>query len=181
MTTLLEKPTLLDAMPGGIETSEKRGQAKLVASTKLPVDGLENPVFKKMGIKFGPPDEDDPLFCEAELPAGWKLVPARDSSYWSYVTDETETIRASVFYKAAFYDRKARISPEKRIKIEVDYETCSAHVVVGTRIIRKFTHTDAYEVYGLAVKWLNEAYPLWNGDDSDYWDNPDQIKEYAED
>jgi hypothetical protein len=59
-----------------------------------------------LGFTFGDPDPDDPLFMPATLPEGWKREPA-DHDMWSYVVDDLGRQRAAVFYKAAFYDRKA--------------------------------------------------------------------------
>lgn len=93
------------ATPGGIEAQEARGQSDLVASANLPKQGpwIDLAV---MGITRGK-DIDD-LFCEATLPAGWKKVPT-DHSMWSDLVDETGKKRAAIFYKAAFYDRRAHL------------------------------------------------------------------------
>jgi hypothetical protein len=46
------------------------------------------------------------------LPPGWKVVPT-DHSMWSDLVDAKGEKRASIFYKAAFYDRDAFIRIEK--------------------------------------------------------------------
>ena len=103
---------LFGGNPGAIESQEKRGQDQVVASsgTTLPVDGSNTPEIAALGIKFGDPVEGDPLFRHAELPDGWS-VKATDHSMWSDVVDANGKAKASIFYKAAFYDRRARISP----------------------------------------------------------------------
>lgn len=94
--------------PKDILRAEARGQKELVASTKLPTDGSESPEVQALGIVFGEVDPADPLFREAALPAGWKLVEDKHSM-WSHVEDDRGVRRASVFYKAAPYDRRAHM------------------------------------------------------------------------
>ena len=104
-----------------IEMSEKRGQAELVESTLLPTDMRgERAKFEKVGFKFGEPAQDDPMFVEATLPAGWKKE-RTDHPMWSKLIDEHGRERAMVFYKAAFYDRSAYMSLSNRFKIEGPY------------------------------------------------------------
>ena len=64
-----------------------------------------------MGIVFG--KEVDDLFVEVTLPAGWKKE-ATDHSMWSKLVDDKGRERASIFYKAAFYDRDAHINITQR-------------------------------------------------------------------
>jgi hypothetical protein len=54
---------------------------------------------------------DDPLFCRVELPAGWRKVPT-DHPLWTDLVDGGGKVRAKIVYKAAFYDRYARVSLE---------------------------------------------------------------------
>lgn len=107
--TATEHPLIkLVTASGGIEAQEAQGQRQLVGSTQLPVKGNHDPKFAEMGIIFGASTPDDPLFCEATLPAGWSKR-ATDHSMWSEIVDEIGKVRASIFYKAAFYDRDAFI------------------------------------------------------------------------
>lgn len=104
-------------LPGGIEASEARGQAELVGSSVLPAEmGDQRPAFEALGFWFGERVEGDPLFIHAELPAGWSKAPS-DHDMWSYVLDDKGRKRVSVFYKAAFYDRRARMSLARRYDI----------------------------------------------------------------
>lgn len=92
---------------GYIENQEAAGQRQLVNSDRLPVDsGGTDADFEAVGFTFGPPDEHDPLFRPATLPEGWKRE-GSDHSMGSYVVDPLGRRRVSVFYKAAFYDRRA--------------------------------------------------------------------------
>ncbi|MEU9208498.1 hypothetical protein AB0D27_11225 [Streptomyces sp. NPDC048415] len=101
--------------PGGssqaIAEQESAGQAQLVNSECLPTDlnSDEQATFEALGIVFDGPVQGDPLFQYAYLPEGWTKRPA-DHDMWSYVLDELGRRRVSVFYKAAFYDRRAHMN-----------------------------------------------------------------------
>lgn len=96
--------------PGAIEAQEARGQEELVDSTQLPtVVRGDKAVLEAEGVVFGEPLPNDPIFCDATLPEGWAKRPT-DHSMWSELVDATGTVRAKIFYKAAFYDRKASMS-----------------------------------------------------------------------
>ena len=101
----------LGATPGAVIEQERIGQLELVASNQLPSDGLlgaNRARWEALGLKILDEGTDDPLFCRVQLPAGWKKVP-RDHALWTNLVDETGTVRAEIRYKAAFYDRDARI------------------------------------------------------------------------
>jgi len=107
---------IISATPGGIEAQEAAGQCWLNENSLLPKDGglngnntwsdLERLGFKRTG------DYDD-LFYNVEFPTGWKLVPTEHSMH-SNLVDERGRIRGRVFYKAAFYDRRASVTLNKR-------------------------------------------------------------------
>lgn len=108
---------LLDGLDGGdgsgvIERMEKQGQVELMHSDRLPTNGNNgdrdsvDEQYLALGFTFGEPDPADPLFRPATLPDGWKRE-ASDHDMWSYIVDGLGRRRVSVFYKAAFYDRKA--------------------------------------------------------------------------
>jgi len=103
---------LMGRNPNAIEAQEARGQHELCTSTQLPMK-IQPPEGKKLletaGIVFGEPSKDDPLFCAVTLPEGWQVRPT-DHSMWSELVDKEGTVRASIFYKAAFYDRDAFLS-----------------------------------------------------------------------
>jgi len=106
------------AMAGGsavgvIEAQEVQGQRELVASTQLPVkiNSGERKTLEKAGVVFGPPTPGDPIFCDCTLPKDWMLQ-ATSHPMWTNLVDETGKVRATIFYKAAFYDRDAFINIE---------------------------------------------------------------------
>lgn len=94
-----------------IEASEARGQRELVASSVLPrqFNWCTREEFEALGFVFGEDVADDPLFRNATLPDGWRRE-GSDHAMWSYLLDQHGRRRVGVFYKAAFYDRKAHMS-----------------------------------------------------------------------
>lgn len=98
-----------------IERQEARGQAAFIASGLLPVEygyGSSPEQLEAMGIVFGDIVEGDPIFQQATLPDGWSIKKT-DHSMWTKLVDDQGTERASIFYKAAFYDRRALIHVNK--------------------------------------------------------------------
>lgn len=101
-----------------IESMEAAGQQQLVNSSVLPVEarGLVSyafdadgwPEFEALGFTKGEGVEGDELFVNATLPDGWTRQ-GSDHSMWSYIVDNRGVRRVAVFYKAAFYDRRAHM------------------------------------------------------------------------
>jgi hypothetical protein len=89
--------------PGYIEGMEAQGQRELVASARMPISA---PWEDLIALGFVPGDNADDLFRDCSLPPGWSRQPT-DHSMWSKIVDSEGTDRVMVFYKAAFYDRKA--------------------------------------------------------------------------
>jgi hypothetical protein len=101
--------------PGGsdraIEEQERAGQTQLVSSDRLPtqLNAGTDADFEALGFVFGEPDPADPLFRPAQVPDGWTKEGA-DHDMGSYVVDQHGRRRVTVFYKAAFYDRRAHMT-----------------------------------------------------------------------
>lgn len=175
------------ATPGGIEAQEARGQRDFVASTTLPkqCNGCTREQLEAMGIVFGK-DEDD-LFIAATLPAGWKKE-ATDHSMWSKLIDDKDRERASIFYKAAFYDRSAHIDLSNFYRTRNRYLDTNGkegagrpstiqHLVVnanGETLLD--AGTAGYEDYAAqetcdkkCVEWLASNAPDWRNPLA-YWD-----------
>lgn len=91
-----------------IEAMEAAGQRQLVNSDRLPTNsgGSGDVMYLALGFTFGDPDPSDPLFRPATLPAGWTRQ-GSDHAMHSYLLDQHGRRRVNVFYKAAFYDRRA--------------------------------------------------------------------------
>jgi len=175
--------TMLEMMAGGgpsnaIERSEARGQQELVVSQVLPTNGLcgrERTAWEAMGVVIGEAVEGDDVFTNVSLPMGWKKRPT-DHSMWSDLVDDKERIRAAIFYKAAFYDRSARIILVTRFLIQRDYErpdhmdVASSMVKEGKTIIftssdRRMTGSDgkplSYEERRAATDTCDEECRKW--------------------
>jgi hypothetical protein len=89
--------------------------------------------YHKMGIKVFTTSKGDDLFIGVKLPEGWKKE-ATNHSMWNNLVDDKGHIRATFFYKAAFYDRDAFVNFKTRYNWDADYsnkETCSYRVVDG--------------------------------------------------
>jgi len=190
---------LLRAMSTGnssdaIYQQEAAGQESFVQSETLPTDMSEDArnALEKSGVKFLGIIEDDPIFQYVELPEDWKKIPTSHSMYTDLI-DANGKKRASIFYKAAFYDRSARLNIERRFYIQIDYQRlreeriaqASVHdvedVIFTSQEVSFEDATDLTEKYQLqdiaieeakeeASKWLEEKYPEWE-DPSMYWNN----------
>lgn len=95
---------LVAATPGGIEQQEAMGQAALVGTRDILPIKCPRKELEALGFVFG--ETSDDLFINVTFPNGWSKK-ATDHSMWSDLLDETGKKRGAIFYKAAFYDRKA--------------------------------------------------------------------------
>lgn len=118
---------LIAMAPGGIEAQEAAGQRSFVESTTLPKD-CPRKELEALGVVFGA-DADD-LFVNATLPAGWKKQ-ATDHSMWSNLLDEQGRKRGGIFYKAAFYDRRADMHLNRFLSIAREYQNASGNKTTG--------------------------------------------------
>jgi len=183
---------LMGGNPNAIEAQEAQGQTELVNSDVLPVDmGTHSEhnhkkILKGYGFKFLGVVEGDVLFQNVKMPKGWKKV-ATDHSMHSDLVDEKGRKRANIFYKAAFYDRKAHLDLSRRYRYDIDYDKLNK----GVTICRVKDHDDSVlfstiehtmteeekekswnvtdEHNKIAREWLNKTYPDWENP-SKYWD-----------
>lgn len=101
---------------GAIESQEAAGQREMLFSDVLPSTGSEaDEVLVELGFRLGPPNDDDPLFRACKLPPGWRRE-GSGHSMWSYIVDERGMRQVAIFYKAAFYDRRAEWHIEREPK-----------------------------------------------------------------
>jgi hypothetical protein len=178
---------ILAATPGGIERQEAAGQAKLVKSAdrlptavNYPYDTTISEVSEKLGIQLGSIIDD--VFIEATFPKGWHIKPT-EHSMWSNLIDDRGRKRASIFYKAAFYDVSAHINFECRYDIN-GYATREDGGVKlrGCQVVDKSTEKVLWSSDFVgerdfkaqdknsaeARKWLNENFPQ-HDDPFAYW------------
>lgn len=191
---------LIEAMARGsssgmIEAQEARGQREVVNSDQLPTKGLlgaDRHTWEAMGIKILEEEPTkDPIFCLVELPKGWKKQ-ATDHAMWNNLVDDKGRVRATFFYKAAFYDRSAHIRPVARFTIDRNYERSDYRNVFeyqvkdGNKVVFTVDRpvpklSDGREDYGASegiekelkaacVQWFNDnGFPDY-ANFSAYWD-----------
>ncbi|RJL21050.1 hypothetical protein [Bailinhaonella thermotolerans] len=107
---------LIQLLDLGVETLEAYGRAELAAEDceVIPAKGLSDEALTELGFTLGPVDPVDPLFREATLPRGWQRRLDPEDSRSVLVYDRAGQRRLRLWYKAAPYDRDARISIEYR-------------------------------------------------------------------
>lgn len=182
ITNTAKTPTILDGLPGMIEASELRGQAELVGSALLPTNMRgEREKFEKMGFVFGDVVKDDPLFINATLPSGWKKEHT-DHSMWSKIVDDKWNERAKIFYKAAFYDRRADMSLSGRYRIDGPHNeaTYGKNIPCEAKIIDQKTGETIYSVtreagpkdYNTSDSNANQAAREWLEKNRPNWCDP---------
>jgi hypothetical protein len=197
---ILLAAAMVEGPSRSIENMEAQGQRELVASETLPVE-VNHPrdtgraILEAAGVVFGSPFPDDPIFCPAKLPAGWKKV-GTDHAMWSKLVDDKGRERAGIFYKAAFYDRSAFLNVTARFHIQprfgdgtgiVGYEVRDGGKVVFSIPVdepqvapemdaeqRSAVWTKRHEIEESAqatcADWLvNQGFPNWR-DAAAYWD-----------
>lgn len=156
--------------PGGIEAQEAAGQAELADSDRLPkkLRGGTREQLQAIGFVFGA--DIDNLFVQAQLPPGWSK--RMENSYYTTVLDEKGRDRARLFYKAAFYDRRADMSMVTRFSIATyqpgkdEQHRCAAIMNSGAVMLDlgewpmdNWNAREEKEKAGQA--WLEENYPHW--------------------
>lgn len=169
---------------GAIERQEADGQRELVNASVLPINGIQKmrPILEANGGSVGERPAGNDIFIDVILPTGWTKV-ATDHSMWSNLLDAKGRKRDGIFYKAAFYDLSAHISPDCRFSLDSYTRSTDSRAVVFVFDacgevefelacdIPPGSHR--YDVIdGLRDKvsaHMDEAYPLWR-DASAYWE-----------
>ena len=178
------------SVPSNIAEGQARyGQKEFVNSQQLPSKcnwpsrGVDlKKQYKKLGIKVVGKTSVDDLFLDVVLPEGWKLE-CTDHSMWNRLMDDKGRERATIFYKAAFYDRDAFINFNHRYITGCEYVEkeegdkfipkyyCVKDTTTGEELF-KTEVTKEYEDQRLdnkSVKWLKKKYPKYE-DINAYWD-----------
>lgn len=176
--------------PGGIERQEREEQQRMVKSSRLPkslktygwpaeLSGMDR--FEVLQTKLGivKRAEYDDLFYTVDLPPGWELR-GSDHAMWSYLHDDKGRKRASIFYKGAFYDRKADWSLDRRYYASLVYDTPNHLFEKGARITYGVWDND-----GEKVLFKGEFYDRnakdWPKQDAIEKDAHDWLKEHFPD
>ncbi len=156
---------------GGIEAQEAAGQKTFVANQTLPKD-CPREDLERLGFVFGE-DEDD-IFITVQFPEGWEKK-ATEHSMYSDLLDGNGRIRGGIFYKAAFYDRRASMHLIPRYSFSQDYEMEDAiqYLIKDCgKIILRFDKTEcekysdkywaaADQKESEALLWLAQNLPNW--------------------
>ena len=185
------KNAMIAEAPRGIEAQEAAGQRAFVANDTLPIKcgyGTTREQIERMGITFGEPV--DALFVNVQLPDGWHKE-ATGHSMHSNLLDDRGHVRARMFYKAAFYDRRAdinisrrfsystqpvagwesdfdnKITPRICIVMDCDKVIWQSEPMTPSDDIEWFNLNDHLRPQGKA--WLDEHYPNWQ-DPLAYWE-----------
>lgn len=191
-----EQPDMLSWVMGGaphkIEEQEAQGQQSFVNSETLPTymgsssEYSTKAILEAAGFKFVCVVPDDDMFQVVEMPSGWQKK-ATDHSMWSNLVDDKGRVRASIFYKAAFYDRSAHMNLVSRFGVSQDYDRAKkegvavavvkdgGNVIFSTEPMKLPDERDKnyYEIgddaQKKAVEWLDQQYPDWKNPGA-YWD-----------
>lgn len=97
--------SLVDGTDKYVTDVEAAGQRQFVTSAAMPKEGPWDQL-EALGFVRGEGVDGDDLFIGATLPAGWAKR-STDHSMWSMIVDQRGVERVEIFYKAAFYDRRA--------------------------------------------------------------------------
>ena len=143
-------------------------------------------VWEKLGFVFSSIPGDDDLY-NAIMPEGWSMR-GTDHSMWTDIIDENNMIRGSMFYKAAFYDRRACMNLSARYKVfeektdlsvikvyfgnENEKIFCAGEVFIPENLsyeAKEEKYVEVNKLWHLAFDFANENYPDWK-DVTAYWD-----------
>ncbi len=181
---------LIRAMMGEknvVDHVEAEGQARAVASTMMAKEmEPSREEWEKLGFTFTDIPGDEVL-CEASLPEGWSMEET-DHPMWINIVDQNGMKRGSMFYKAVFYDRVARMSLHCRYGAFSDYSADGSIVeiyfgssdaqeklFVAGKLNRSTLSKEFFKeqdrLLAVAEKFGDKNYPDWRNINA-YWDNP---------
>jgi hypothetical protein len=162
---------MIASTPGGIERQEADGQRTLVENAMVPKDimGATREQLTGLGFKFG--DDVDELFVACELPSGWTKR-GTDHSMHSDLFDEQGRKRAGIFYKAAFYDRRAFMSILQRFSVNAYLDGAQAgclrvaaldgeSVVFDAGDYQRGDYDHRDRLRAACETWLSATHPGW--------------------
>lgn len=183
---------LIDALATGdasqaILNQEKRGQKDMERADRLPRDmNCTRGQLEALGFVFH--EDIDDVFVAVTLPDGW-AIKGTDHSMWSTLFDADGCVRANIFYKAAFYDRSARLSMVSRYHVDAVYPDDNSYrqALVKDRrdadtalfetdklMVDNEDGLSQYKLGGIvadaAEEWLVEKYPDYR-DPFAYWED----------
>src|SRR5690606_27100508 len=106
-----------------IVAQSRAGPSSFVNSDPLPreMSAEVELALETAGVVFGAPVPGDDLFVYVTLPEGWTRQGTSHDMH-SDLLDNKGRKRAGIFYKAAFYDRRADLRVIPRFTLCQDYE-----------------------------------------------------------
>lgn len=110
--------------PGAIEAQEAQGQQDFVANQTLPRE-CDKEKLESLGFVFG--EDADDLFINVQFPEGWSKK-STDHSMHNDLLDTEGRVRGNIFYKAAFYDRRAHMHLKCRYIAMLNYDLPNGEV-----------------------------------------------------
>jgi hypothetical protein len=185
------RESMIFGVGDAIVRQEAQGQHSFVTSDTLPTKMDAGPwsksdakvILEAAGVRFIGPIEGDSLFQYVELPAGWTKMRTEHAMH-SRLLDAHGRERATIFYKAAHYDRRADLFLSCRYRVIFDYDRFEHNDQVGVAQIMD-GETCLYEVeipaqgkpqYQIieesrqaAFTWLDKHYPEWRNPAA-YWE-----------
>ena len=120
------------ATPGGIERQEAEGQRQMASSFRTLPKSMDREPAEKFGFTFG--DNADEIFVNVAAPEGWSIRPTEHSMH-SDIVDEQGRVRGGIFYKAAFYDRRADGHWQTRYCVERQYAVPPDYSVIAFKAV----------------------------------------------
>lgn len=163
-------------VPGGIEAQQREGQGVFIKAQALPKK-CPRVALERLGFVFG--EDVDELFVSVTFPSGWKKE-ASDHAMWSHLVDDKGRRRGGIFFKAAFYDRKAHMDLDSFYKLEAVYpdkpeDDIIYRVIDFDGVIHFTSNPVAPRMWAnqdhersLCKAWLDENRPNWESPEA-YW------------
>lgn len=163
---------------------ESAGQQSFVNSDTLPtqMSHEDRETLEAAGVVFGEVVQGDDLFQYVNLPQGWTKSSTGHSMHNDLLDDKGRK-RAGIFYKAAFYDRRADLNCVRRFGVELDYDQLDQGIAIATvtdggntifttepiSFAESEKRSSQEKVVEQAKSYLDENYPDWESA-SAYWD-----------
>lgn len=147
-----------------IEHMEAEGQQQACKCSYVAREMYPNRyAWERLGFVFTD-IPNDCVLCKAILPEGWSIQPT-EHSMWNNILDEKGRKRASMFYKAAFYDRDANMRLRCRYGVRSNYiddEHTTSEIYFGNENEKLFVAGQIHIDENLS--W-EEKRPLYNKED----------------
>ncbi len=163
-----------------IDLVNRKGQSDVVCDHYLAKNmNPSREYWEKVGFTFDDNDSDQVLI-KATLPEGWSLK--KEEIYHTYMIDDKNRTRGYMFYKAAFYDRDARMNLYTKYSVRTNYlESGDTEIYFGSKDEKLYVagiitrgdpirFTKEEKLREQARLWGKEYYPDYQNPLA-YWDD----------